>query len=142
MSEIIKGRLWQSGSVDKDELPHEVIINLTHDDPYMHFRDYNRIYLKMPLIDGDITEVDVEAVEHLVDLAVHYVNAGRKVLVHCNAGLNRSGLVCAMILCKINKMTGKQAIETLRIARSPYVLCNDSFSQWIQDKYPDVVRIV
>jgi protein-tyrosine phosphatase len=49
-----------------------------------------------------------------------------KTLVHCQAGLNRSGLVAAVALMKLGR-TADEAIKLLRDSRSPMVLCNDTF---------------
>lgn len=52
------------------------------------------------------------------------------VLVHCQAGLNRSGLVTALSLVK-RGYTPENAIKKLREGRSPMVLCNTHFEQWL-----------
>lgn len=62
-----------------------------------------------------------------------WVNTARKsgvVLVHCQAGLNRSGLVTAAALI-LEGMPASEAIKTLRAARSGAVLCNQSFHKWL-----------
>jgi protein-tyrosine phosphatase len=62
-----------------------------------------------------------------------WINAARKtgtVLVHCQAGLNRSGLVTAAALI-LEGMPASEAIKTLRNARSPAVLCNPAFHKWL-----------
>jgi protein-tyrosine phosphatase len=51
-------------------------------------------------------------------------------LIHCQAGLNRSGLVAALTLMKMGR-TAKDAIALLRKKRSPFVLCNPSFEAWL-----------
>lgn len=47
-------------------------------------------------------------------------------LVHCQAGLNRSGLVAATALI-LEGMTPDDAVALLREKRSPAVLCNQTF---------------
>lgn len=72
-----------------------------------------------------------------VDALARWVNVLREtgpVLVHCQAGLNRSGLVVARaLLLAGDAANGKTAIELLRAARSPAVLCNPAFEKWIID---------
>ena len=51
-------------------------------------------------------------------------------LVHCQAGLNRSGLVLALALIE-DGMKAVDAISLLRIKRSPAVLCNRFFEEWL-----------
>lgn len=57
------------------------------------------------------------------------VNHG-KTLVHCQAGLNRSGLVSALALI-LSGHSAASAIEMLRQMRSPVVLCNTAFESWL-----------
>ena len=51
-------------------------------------------------------------------------------LVHCQAGLNRSGLLAAYTLTDMG-VEGKEAVKVLREKRSPAVLCNTSFEAFI-----------
>lgn len=51
-------------------------------------------------------------------------------LVHCQAGLNRSGLVAAFALMQAG-MPAAEAIKLLREKRSPAVLCNQAFENWL-----------
>ena len=70
--------------------------------------------------------------EQLFALA-RWINVCRKhgrTLVHCQAGLNRSGLLTALALI-MDGMTPVEAIEKLRASRSPVVLCNKAFETWL-----------
>ena len=51
---------------------------------------------------------------------------GRRVLVRCQAGYNRSGLVVALALMRLG-FTGQDAVARVRIARGPYALSNPHF---------------
>lgn len=70
-----------------------------------------------------------------VDAIVAWVNECRKagpVLVHCQAGLNRSGLVVARALVLNEDVaSGAEAIALMREQRSPAVLCNPVFERWV-----------
>ncbi len=50
--------------------------------------------------------------------------------MHCQAGINRSGLVTALALVE-EGMKAVDAIALLRAKRSPAVLCNRAFEQWL-----------
>lgn len=52
-------------------------------------------------------------------------------LVHCEGGWNRSGLVTALALIR-SGMTPDAAIALLREKRSPTVLYNQTFEQWLR----------
>ncbi len=65
-----------------------------------------------------------------------YVNEARKVaptLVHCQAGLNRSGLISALALIESGK-TPDEAIGLLREKRCSAVLCNKAFDSWLRSR--------
>lgn len=69
-----------------------------------------------------------------VDRWARWVNARRRtgpVLVHCQAGLNRSGLIVARALM-LEGMTADEAIRTVRRYRSSYVLCNEAFEAYLR----------
>jgi protein-tyrosine phosphatase len=64
-----------------------------------------------------------------IDKWARWVNARRRtgaVLVHCQAGLNRSSLVVARALM-LGGCTADDAIGIVRAKRSPACLCNGSF---------------
>jgi len=65
----------------------------------------------------------------LADQVVAWQKDG-KVLVHCQAGLNRSGLITALTLIH-EGMTPQAAIALLREKRSDVVLCNEAFEKWL-----------
>lgn len=70
--------------------------------------------------------------ENILELArlVNSFRARGNTLVHCQAGLNRSGLVAATALM-LEGRTAKEAIDLLRASRSPAVLCNPAFEEWL-----------
>jgi protein-tyrosine phosphatase len=70
-----------------------------------------------------------------VDKIAQWVNECRKtgaVLVHCQAGLNRSSLIAGRALM-LAGMSADEAISTLRTRRSPACLCNPAFEKWLRD---------
>lgn len=73
--------------------------------------------------------------EQLYTLA-RWINVCRKhgaTLVHCQAGLNRSGLLAGLALV-LDGMPADTAIQTLRDKRSPAVLCNATFANWLRQQ--------
>lgn len=79
----------------------------------------------------DSTEQDLSEIDELAE----WVNIRRKlgnVLVHCQAGLNRSSLVIARALYLNGEVgTPNQIVEKMRAERSPEVLCNPAFEAWV-----------
>lgn len=54
-------------------------------------------------------------------------------LIHCQAGLNRSGLVTALALMSRGR-TADEAMRELRAKRCDMVLCNDMFANWLRQR--------
>ena len=91
-----------------------------------------RLYVSFPMDDGD--EVDPKVRELAVFIA-SLVTSGRRVLVHCTEGLNRSGVVVARALMAMG-LTASDAIDLVRRQRGPSVdgfpaLGNDAFVAWL-----------
>jgi len=64
---------------------------------------------------------------------IRLVNEDKRILVTCYAGMNRSGLVCAISLCKgPDKINVENAIELIRKARGEYALSNSDFVDFLR----------
>lgn len=79
----------------------------------------------------DTAEQGFEEVDALATEIARRILLGQKVLVHCQVGMNRSGLVAAAAMVKLGYHPGN-AIAHLRASRSPVVLCNPSFEHYIR----------
>lgn len=73
-----------------------------------------------------------EDIDPLALKVVVWLNEDKKVLVHCQAGLNRSALVAARVLMLKDAYTADEAITIVREARSPVCLCNQGFEDWLR----------
>jgi protein-tyrosine phosphatase len=73
---------------------------------------------------------DIKLIEHAADIVNQSIARGATVLVHCQAGLNRSGLVTALALMKAGR-SAEDAIGLLRSKRCAEVLCNKTFFEWL-----------
>lgn len=65
-------------------------------------------------------------VDELAGVTAEAVQAGRRVLVRCSGGLNRSGLVVASTLVRLGHGPD-DAIALVRQARGPWALTNSAF---------------
>lgn len=64
---------------------------------------------------------------------IRLLNDDQRVLVTCYAGMNRSGLVCAIVLCKgPDQMGVEDAIRLIRKARGSYALGNSDFVSFLR----------
>lgn len=82
-----------------------------------------------PLIDGP--NVDAEAVEMLAESVAQLVTTGRPTMVRCHWGFNRSGLVVARALQLVTGADGESIVRELRRVRSPHMLRNAAFSEYL-----------
>ncbi len=65
------------------------------------------------------------------------VRKGKKVLVTCMAGLNRSGMVTALALHELTGWSGEQIVKHIKSRRS-YALCNDLFADYLKENLKPV----
>lgn len=69
---------------------------------------------------------DVDYLNALADLGLAMWKKG-PLLVHCQAGLNRSAMIVVLMLVRSGKMTAGDAVAMLRAKRSTSVLFNVNF---------------
>ena len=69
----------------------------------------------------------MRAAAAIADRCAYMVQAGRLVLVTCNAGINRSGLVSALTIMRLLGCDGAEAVRTVQAGR-PGALSNPYFA--------------
>lgn len=74
-----------------------------------------------------------DRIKSAVEAVVDHWSEGQKVLVRCQAGFNRSGLIMALVLMKLG-FTAEVAIKRLRDRRSSYVLVNPVFEEYVRER--------
>lgn len=92
--------------------------------------DWNVQEFRYGIPDASISLVDLARLKNAVDFAHNRWKDGDRVLIRCQAGLNRSGLVTALVLIK-DGYKPQDAIELIRSKRHPEALFNDSFEKWL-----------
>ena len=144
--EILPG-LWQGGTEDHEVLgfpapahhyaglghrggvayPFDVVVTLYAD---AQPAPWGVKEFRFGFPDGPINNDDaLEAIE-LARHAHRAWTAGRTVLIRCQAGVNRSGLVSALVLM-LEGYLPHEAIALLRERRSQVVLSNGHFEDWL-----------
>lgn len=123
--------LWQGGCADGLILPKHIkhVVSLYKWEQYTVTHD----------LDSSLTVTMYDSIDQScdqVDALARWVNLCREsgpVLVHCQAGLNRSSLVAARALylqakiATVEPLRGGYFVDHLRDARSPACLCNPAF---------------
>lgn len=133
----VDGNLWQGGCEGGLTLP-ENIVHVVSLYPWERFAPHPHGDVKTTLYitayDSDPEHI-APMLDHISDWVIRCMNDG-PTLVHCQAGLNRSSLVAALVLMKQGR-TAANAISLLREKRSPAVLCNQSFVRWLMNVKPE-----
>lgn len=128
-SEILPG-LWQGGSRDWDVVTRtqfESVFTLYHEAAGVGLGVKE---IRFGIYDHDMTDFEPEELQLLVDQAHADWQLGRQVLIRCQAGLNRSGLVMALVLIKAGYEPA-DAIALIREKRGDAALCNGVFERWL-----------
>jgi hypothetical protein len=127
----VEGNLWQGGVRGRkvlnlpDGFKH--VLALYDWEAYILPEGCDRKTVSNMMDSSDI--FDDESLNALADEAYAMVQDGQT-LIHCQAGLNRSGLLASLVLRRMGH-TSAEAIKMLRDARSPMVLCNETFENYL-----------
>ena len=138
--EVLPG-LWQGGTPDeewlhrrdtvghgaRDARPFDAVVTL-----FSLARPFGPGVeeLRFGFADAHPAHTDMDAVVRAARWAHERWRAGQRVLIRCQAGWNRSGLVTALVLM-LDGWAAADAIERIRATRSPWALCNDDFAAWL-----------
>lgn len=137
-SEILPG-LWQGGTDDDDVDVQKTI-------PTIQPKDFDTIVtayawanpvdwfvkeIRFGFYDGTMNDFDPAELDDIVSMAYADWKRGKKVGIRCQAGLNRSGLIVALVLMKAG-YTADQAIALIREKRSKHALFNKKFVEYLR----------
>ena len=138
-SEILPN-LFQGGTEDDDvihyaqnshrrrtDLPFDSIVTMY---AWARPADWNVQEFRYGVPDASISQVDLNRLRQAVDFGYIQWKSGDRVLVRCQAGLNRSGLVTALILIKAGH-SPEEAINLIRNNRGDVALFNQNFVDWL-----------
>ena len=140
-SEILPG-LWLGGTDDNDTIETGVD---TYKPRMITKNDFDTVItlyswaqpvdwlveeVRYGFYDSEISHIDFAAVERAADFAYQAWKSGKRVLIRCQAGINRSGLVMAHVLMK-DKYKAREAIDLMREKRSKAVLLNRHFVDYL-----------
>lgn len=78
------------------------------------------------LADAGVDAATAARLDELASVVADAVADGRRVLVRCSGGLNRSGLVVGLALLRAGR-TPAEAMALVRAARGPWALTNPGF---------------
>jgi hypothetical protein len=145
--EILPG-LWQGGTEDTDVLgqgkpadhftadyPFDLVVTLYND---ANPAPWGTEEVRFGFFDAALTDAAATTVVRLAHYTFTRWQAGATVLIRCQAGVNRSGLVSALTLMYAG-YSATDAIALLRERRSPFVLSNVEFEWWLLNHAADAM---
>jgi protein-tyrosine phosphatase len=119
--------LAQTNNRARTDLPFDAIVTMY---AWARPADWNIQEFRYGVPDASITEIDLDRLRQAVDFGYDRWKQGDRVLVRCQAGLNRSGLVLALILIK-DGLKPAEAIARIRDNRGEDALFNQDFHKWL-----------
>jgi len=132
-------RLWQGGTAERDQLHNSKHFSTaTKDQPFTSVvtpdaqsqpvkwgvKEY-----RFGIEDGPIEREQIKDILKAADWAYEQWKAKEIVLIRCQAGANRSGLIMALVLMK-DGWSAQKAIDHIRLRRS-FALLNSAFVAWL-----------
>lgn len=138
-SEILPG-LWQGGTHDFDtlEFPKEYPIWKSQREfdsvatlyAIAHPVGWGVAERRYGFPDSSLDQEILPEIHAVADWVYSEWKSGKKVLVRCQMGWNRSGMITALVLMKDGRKA-KDAIHLIRARRSPHALCNEHFEKYL-----------
>jgi protein-tyrosine phosphatase len=119
--------LAQTNNRPRTDLPFDAIVTMY---AWARPADWNIQEFRYGVPDAAITDIDLNRLRQAVEFGHERWKQGDRVLIRCQAGLNRSGLVLALILIKDGK-TAEEAIAMIRENRGEDALFNNDFHAWL-----------
>ena len=126
----ISATLWQGGTEDEDTTirARKRLATVNDVEP---FDAVVSLCAHSAFPDGPTGSAIYEEIEQVADWAYTEWKAGKRLLIRCQAGMNRSSLVTALVLMR-DGMSPEDAIELIREKRSPYVFSNKHFLEYVE----------
>ena len=149
-SEVLPG-LWQGGTGDEEDMNYYLSSSAKGLVTNKHFDTVVTMYayalpadwfvkeLRFAVYDSNMKDFDAEELFELVKIAHTDWRAGKRVLIRCQAGWNRSGLVMALVMMR-EGYGAREAIDLIREQRSSHALCNKTFESFLLKEDPKVWR--
>ena len=119
--------LAQTNNRPRTDLPFDAIVTMY---AWARPADWKVQEFRYGVPDASITDIDLDRLRQAVDFGYDRWKQGDRVLVRCQAGLNRSGLVLALILIK-DGLKPAEAIARIRENRGEDALFNRAFHNWL-----------
>lgn len=129
----ITNRLWIGGEPPLDrDLPDFDVLVLCAQEIQPQRMGFHGLIIRCPIIDHVLDTQMLGRVAATSKLLVTSLTNGKRVLVTCSMGLNRSALVAALVLTQMTTKSADEIIGMIRGRRDPHALFNKHFVDLIQ----------
>ena len=122
--------LPQLRNVRRNDLPFDAIVTMY---AWARPADWHVQEFRYGVPDALMSDIDPNRLRQAVEFGYERWKSGDRVLVRCQAGLNRSGLVTALILIRAG-LAANKAIALIRKQRGEDALFNEDFSRWLLEE--------
>jgi len=136
----IAPNLFMGGTADEDVIHQAVAYNKARTDlpfdaiitmyAWANPADWRVQEFRYGIYDSAIADIDLDRLKQAVEFGYNRWLSGDRVLVRCQAGLNRSGLVTALIMMSTG-LDAETAIEQIRKNRADIALFNNNYVEWL-----------
>ena len=139
----IAPNLYMGGTADEDVIHQAVAYNKARTDlpfdaiitmyAWANPADWRVQEFRYGIYDSAIADIDLDRLKQAVQFGYNRWLSGDRVLVRCQAGLNRSGLVTALIMMSTG-LDAETAIEQIRKNRADVALFNNDYVEWLMSE--------
>jgi hypothetical protein len=139
----IAPNLFMGGTADEDVIHQAVAYNKARTDlpfdaiitmyAWANPADWRVQEFRYGIYDSAIADIDLDRLKQAVEFGYNRWLSGDRVLVRCQAGLNRSGLVIALIMMSTG-LDAETAIEQIRKNRADIALFNNNYVEWLMSE--------
>ena len=106
---------------------------------WAHPVDWEVQEMRYGIPDSHIRDINLNKLIEIANWGYRQWLLGDKLLVRCQAGLNRSGLVTALILM-LHGLSATEAIEQIRKNRTDLALFNKNYVNWLIESGQEFVQ--
>jgi len=139
----IAPNLFMGGTADEDVIHQAVAYNKARTDlpfdaiitmyAWANPADWRVQEFRYGIYDSAIADIDLDRLKQAVEFGYNRWLSGDRVLVRCQAGLNRSGLVTTLIMMSTG-LDAETAIEQIRKNRADIALFNNNYVEWLKSE--------